>query len=338
MEEKERKVKEETDKSKVEANETTQKETTEVVRKTKTKKTIKIKNIIIILVIILLLALVTGFILLNSKYKAASKDFDNKNYLDAISKYEKISWYKDAEEKLNNSYTEYGIELMNNDDCQTALTYFDKAKLDENNEHVKYCNMFIKYYDAFKKAEEDYKAGKLSSAKEKYSKIDSSFKYNGISVADRLNTLKEYKKFVDLSGTKKGTGKMEVRHIYKRDGSWESWYADYSSTSEVKCQILENGNVKILITANFYSYSKYSTLSYALGEKEYTAYYTATVKKNGSIPSKFGSSTAAVAPSGTKGKATLKYSNGKFTLNFLLDDKNYSQHFRNKYTSKITYK
>lgn len=313
-------------------------EVNEVTKENKKGKKIKGKTVVIILGFILVLIIVALFIVLISQYNAGNEAFDNKNYLEAISKYEKISWYSDTEDRLTNAYIEYGMDRLNNDDCQTALSYFDKANLDENDEYVKYCNMFIKYYDDFKKAEENFNAGKLSKAKEIYSKIDSSFKYHDIKVADRLNTLKEYEKFVNLTGTKSGTGKMEVRHIYKRDNSQESWYADYTNSCDVTSQIQEDGSVKIFVTARFYSYSKYSSLSYALGEKEYTAYYSVTVKKDGSIPNKFGSFPAAVAPSGTKGNATLTYSDGKFTLDFLLDDKNYSQYFRNKYTSKITYK
>ena len=272
------------------------------------------------------------------QYNNANKALDSKEYLDAISMFEKISWYSDSSEKLNDAYYGYGKELMDADDCVTALQYFDKVGLDENNEDVKYCKMFNEYFDDFKKAEENFTDGKLAKAQEMYQKIDSTFKYKDVSVASRLATLKEYEKFVKLTGTKSGTGKMEVRHIYKEDGSWESWYADYTDYAEVTAQIQEDGSVKILVTAKFYSYSKYSTLSYDLGEKEYSGYYSVTVKKDGSIPSKFGTFPAAVAPSGTKGNATLTYSNGKFTLDFVLNDVNYSQYFSNKYTSKITYK
>jgi len=263
---------------------------------------------------------------------------ESKKYTDAIASFEKISWYSDSSDKLTDAYYGYGIELMNNDDCTQALEYFNKIGLDSNNEHVKYCNLFNEYYPSFKDAEKKFADGNLSKAQEIYQKIDQSFKYKDVSVADRLATLKEYEKFVNLTGTKTGTGKMEVRHIYKRDGSWESWYADYTETADVTAKIQDDGSVKIFVTAKFYSYSKYSTLSYALGEKEYSAYYSVNVKKDEAIPSKFGSFPAAIAPSGTTGNATLTYSNGKFTLDFLLDDKNYSQAFRNKYTSKITYK
>lgn len=296
------------------------------------------KIIAIIVVSLIVLSGVSVFALLLIQYNKGSKALDGKQYEDAITTLEKISWYSDSSEKLKDAYFGYGLELMNNDDCTQALEYFTKSGLDSNDENVKYCNMFNKYYSSFKTAEDYFKDGKLSKAKEAYEKIDNTFKYKEISVADRLSTLKEYEKFVNITGTKSGKGKMEVRHIYKRDGSWESWYADYTNSATVTAQIQEDGSVKINITAKFYSYSKYSTLSYALGEKEYSAYYSATVKKDGSIPSKFDSFPAAVAPSGTIGNASLTYSKNTFTLNFLLDDKNYSQAFRNKYTSKITYK
>lgn len=281
---------------------------------------------------------VVAFILLIMQYNKGVKALDGKQYTEAMTLLEKISWYSDSSEKLKEAYSGYAIELMNSDNCTEALDYFNKSGVNENDENVKYCNMFNQYYSSFKTAETYFKDGKLSKAKDAYNKIDKTFKYKDISVADRIATLNEYEKFVKLTGTKSGTGKMEVRHIYKRDGSWESWYANYTGYADVTAQIQEDGSVKINVTAKFYSYSKYSTLSYALGEKEYSGYYSVTVKKDEAIPSKFGSFPAAVAPSGQVGNAKLTYSSNKFTLDFVLDDKNYSQAFRNKYTSKITYK
>lgn len=301
------------------------------------KKKVNVKLVIIAICLIVVIAIATAVVMLLSQYNNATKALESKKYSEAITAFEKINWYSDSKSKLNEAYLGHAKELMNADDCSTALQYFEKAGLDENNEDVKYCKLFVEYYDDFKLAEEYYTNGELAKAQEKFNKIDSTFKYKDVSVADRLATLKEYETFVKLTGTKSGKGKMEIRHIWKYDGSWDSWYADYTSYADVTAKIQEDGSVKISVEANFYSYSKWSSLSYGLGEKVYTSYHSVTVKKGGKIPSSFGKNPAVKAPSGTWGYGTLTYKNGVFKLSFLLDDKNYSTNFRNKYTSTITY-
>ena len=301
-------------------------------------KKIKPKTIIFIITVIIILVFVVFGIMGYLNYSDGNKAFENKNYLKAISKYEKISWLGDVKKRLNNAYVAYGNEFMNNDDCNNALIFFKKTNLGENDKNVKYCNMYNLYYDDFEKAEKYYEEGKLSHSLELYNKIDSSFTYHDVSVADRLRTLGEYERFVNLTGTKNGTGKTNVSHIWKRNGSWEGWDSDFDSTLEIKCIIQDDGTIKIILNASFLTFTNYSSLQSALKADTVTAYFNSVVNKDEEIPASFDSFPAVVANSGALGYASLTYSNGESTLNYLLDDVNYSQYFSNKYTSTITYR
>ena len=263
--------------------------------------------------------------------------YSNGNYLDAIKYYKKSSFWV-SEKDYNKAYIEYGNTLKEKNNCEEALSYYKKGNLSEESEEITYCNVYLTNEKAFENAEREYEDGNLSKAKKLFEEIDNDFEYNKIKVSDRIKTLNDYSKFVNLTGEKSGSdGYMEVRHIYKKNGSWDSWYGNYSSIANVKCIIQEDGSVKISIVANFYSYTKWSSLSYGLGEKTTTAYFTVTVNKDDNLPSGYDSYPALKAPSGEVGYAELTYSNGKFSLNFTLDDINYSTSFRNKYTSKISY-
>ncbi len=266
-------------------------------------------------------------------YAQAEKNVEEKNFDDAIEAFFELGDFLNSEEELNRAYYLKAEDLLENKKYKDAIDNYKKAKKYEDSENkINVCNFLL--------AEENYQAGKLYDAQKKFKKLPKDFEYNGLKVSERLDTLEKYKSFVDLSGTWKGSkGKYEVRQIWKYDGSWESWYNSFSSSFEITCVIKGDGSVKVSGNPTFYSYVNYSTLGYAVNEKEFDAPIDFTVKKGKKIPSKLVSSyPSAFAPDGTVGKTTLTYSSGKIKLSFTLNDTAYSQDFTNKYTSKITFK
>lgn len=265
-------------------------------------------------------------------YSNALISIDDGKYSEAIDSLKNLEGFLDTDNILKKAYYLNAEKLFADKSYSSAKENYEKAgDYEDAKEKVNSGDMMI--------AEEYYKDGELYKAKQIYSKLPSDYTFNDIKVSDRLNTLKTYNAFVELSRGWKGKGKMEVRHIYKRDKSWESWYGSYTDYASFKCVIQEDGSVKVTGTANFYSYTNYSTVNYLVDSKDVDVPISFTVKKGGKIPAKLISNyPALVAPDGTAGKVNISYSAKAIKLSFVLYDKNYSTYFSNKYTSSITFK
>lgn len=266
------------------------------------------------------------------KYSNALVAIDNGEYSTAISTLKDLKDFLNSEKELQRAYYLYAEKLFSEKSYSSAKENYENAgDYEDAKEKINAGDILT--------AEEYFKNGELYKAKQIFSKLPSDYTYNDIKVSDRLNTLNQYNAFVELSRNWKGKGKMEVRHIYREDKSWESWYGNYVGYASFKCVIQDDGSVKVTGTADFYSYTNYSSVNYLVNSKDVEVPISFTVKKGGKIPSKLVSGyPALIAPSGKVGKAKITYSSKEIKLNFELYDKEYSAYFSNKYTSKITYK
>lgn len=264
-------------------------------------------------------------------YAEALQLFKDGKFDEAIKALEKMNNFEKAEEFLLDAYYGKANKLFEAGKYKDAITYYEKSGVkDLEQRQINNAKIML--------AEEKFQAGDLAEAKKMFLELDQTLEYNKVNVAARVAILNEYQSYINLIGTWSGTnGKLEVRHIYKRDGSWESWYSSYDHSMTVKCKINEDGSVTMSGIANFWTYTNYSTVNYLVNSKSVAVPYSVTIKKGEKIPTTLIKYPALVAPSGEIGYATLTYANNKFNLSFTLNDKNYSQSFRNLYTSKITY-
>ncbi len=268
-----------------------------------------------------------------TNYAKALLNIENKEYDSAISLLSNLKDFEKSKENLLKAYYLKAEDLFNNKDYNSAITNYKKADgYEDSNNKINASNLML--------AEEKYQDGALSDAKKVFEKLPKNFTYNDISVATRIKTLNDYKNFVNLTGTWKGSnGKMNVRQTHDSTGIWEDWTANYSESFNIKCKIKDDGSVDISGNVRFYSYTNYSTLSTLLNQKEFTVPIKINVKKGKSIPSKLVSSyPALISKSGATGKANVTYSSGNIKLSFSLVDSNYSANFTYKYTSNITFK
>lgn len=264
-------------------------------------------------------------------YAKSLNALDNKNYNEAIKTLEKMSGFENADEMLRKAYYFKGNELFDKEDFKGAIDYYAKSNEYEDSSNKINISKLLQ-------AEKKYLEGNLQEAKKLYSELPNDLEYKEVKVSDRLDILKKYQNYVNLSGNWRGTnGYFEVKHIYKYDGSWESWYNSYSAEANIKC-IIEKDEVKITGDATFYSFTNYSTVSSAVNSKSVTVPINLTINAGEAIPKKLVTDyPALIANSGAIGNTNIEYTGGKIKLNFLLNDKNYSQSFSNKYTSRITY-
>lgn len=266
------------------------------------------------------------------EYAEALNNLEGKNYVDAIKPLEKLSGFENADEKLKEAYYLRAGELLDEEKFDNAKEYYSKAlDYEDAKEKIEICR--------FLTAEKKYLEGYLYEAKTLYEELPKDLVYKNVKVSDRLETLSRYDAFVKLSGTWKGTnGYYEVRHIYKRDGSWESWYNSYSAEAPIKCVINGDGSVKITGRATFYSFTNYSTVNSAVKNEDVDVPIDITVKAGETIPKKLVTNyPGLIANSGVIGYANVEYTGKEIKLNFSLNDSDYSQYFSNKYTSRITF-
>ena len=265
-------------------------------------------------------------------YAKALENIEKGEYAKAIDALEKLPKFENADEELQRAYYLKGESLLKEENYEDAREAYEKSQ------DYKDAKDKINISD-FLAADVQFNEGNLYEAKKLYEKLPKDLTYNDVKVSDKLDLLKKYDKFVKLSGTWNGkNGYFEVREIWKYNGSWENWYSSYVDKFDIKCVIDKSGDVKITGTANFYSYTNWSTLSYALNTKSVSVPIDLTVKADGSIPSKLVSKyPALVASDGTVGYVTLEYNGSQIKLNYSLNDTNYSQNFTHKFVSRITY-
>jgi len=265
-------------------------------------------------------------------YAKALSEMEFGNYLDAIQGLTDIGDFEKAPYYLKMAYYLYGESLVESKKYDEAIEQFILADdYEDAKDKIKMSNLL--------KAEKYYKEGSLVEAKAIYSKIDKDFEYEGIKVSDRLNTFKKYSGYVNLAGSWKGTnGLMTVKHIYKSNGSWDSWKNIYTSDLTLKCIIADDGSVKVFGSTNFFTFTNYDDEVSKVGYDNIEIPIFLDVKAgkpfSGAILNKY---QAFKVKDGTVGYVTLTYSNNKIVLSYKLDDVKFSKDYRNLYTSTITY-
>lgn len=231
-----------------------------------------------------------------------------------------FSW---SEEKDALDYTNYanGMDKFSQKKYADARVKFTKTNVENAAEMVTACSLML--------AEEDLKAGELNAALKKYKALPEEFEYGNVSVSQRLDLLNKYSSFVDICGKYTASQNyIETRNIYKRTGSWDSWYFDNNNVLpgelSIRCIPNENGTITITGTVSFYRFTDYSSLS---------AYCEATTTTK-----KFTISGVASIPNSydIDSSTTLKYSNGVFSISYSVRD-DYSAHFYNVYSSSVSY-
>lgn len=264
-------------------------------------------------------------------YATALNNIKKGEYETGIKSLKEMEDFEDAKESVKKGYYLQGENYLKDKKYDSAVKSFTEA--DDYKDAKDKINNAL-----FLNAEEAYKDGNLAVAKANFQKVDKDYEYNNVKVSDRLDTLNKYSSYVSLAGDYSGSGKMEVREIWKYDGSWESWYSSYSDSAKIRCVINDDGSVKITGNVDFYSYTNWSTISSYVNSKEISVPIAIDVKKGNKMPTTLASGWPALtANSGTVGKAKVTFESGKLKLSFDLNDKNYSQSFTHRYMSNATY-
>lgn len=248
--------------------------------------------------------------------------YNNKNYAEALEYLEPLeSKLEIAKELLPEVHFAYAVLLFDSAEYLDAMTQFKAAgNYSETDSYISACTLMA--------AEEQIANGDLGKAKTALESLPEDFSYEGITVAERLETLNNLNGFVEICGKWSASKNyIESRNVYKSNGSWDSWYFDQTATNQILelfCNLNDDGTVTIVGEVSFYKFSDYSSL------KEYcNATITSrsfTIKNVTEIPSSYK----------IDENTTLKYSNGVFSIEYSVKD-NYSAHFYNLYRSNVTY-
>lgn len=242
---------------------------------------------------------------------------DAKDYASAVDCFALIST---DEADVNRAYCE-GMVAYSQKDYSVAKAKFRKAgDYPEASTYVTACSLM--------EAEELLKTGHLNEAKTAFEKLPQEFSFDNISVSDRVRTINNAGAFATVCGEWSPTKNyIESRNVYKRNGSWDSWYIDETLSDqslEITCYLNSDGTVTIKGSVSFYRFTDYSSLSAYCEATKTTENFTISNLK--SIPSSYN----------IDSNTTLKYSNGNFSLEYSMRD-NYSTYFYNLYNSSITF-
>ena len=255
------------------------------------------------------------------EYATGRKNLNDKKYSDAITCFTKAKDIEDGSIRLQEANYLLGDERFKNKSYSDAIKYYTAAgNYKDAADKVNASNLMT--------AEDKLKNGFLNEAKAILLKLPTDYSYNGISVKGRLEMLESHKALVNACG--KWTASynyIETRNVYKRDGSWDSWYYDTvlpGQSITIKCRMNNDATFTIEGTVTFERFTDYSSLS-SLCNPTTTTKQFAFEKVNGI-------STSYSLDNNT----TLKYSNGTFSISFSEKD-NYSSYFYNLYKSSVTF-
>ena len=273
----------------------------------------KIKRIAIICgiiaaIIIAVIIVVNMYIIPKGNYDKGVDAYKAKKYAAAIEYFNKADGFSDSEKYLKKCNYRAGMDELENGFYYEAAEYLKSAgNYKDAKINLKYCRAVIKledgdYSDAYNdfvelgdfreskymmnacslmEAEEYYQDGDLEFAQELYEDLPKMFKYNGITVKDRLDLLKKYEDFFGLCGNHSlADSYMEVKQTHDSTGIWENWYSeDPGGELYLECRILDNGKLHITGTASFWIYTEYSSLESIVSDHEYykTVYIDETV-------------------------------------------------------------
>ena len=189
--------------------------------------------------------------LLMSYYDYGDRLLKEKKYSEASESYISAGTYKDAAKMVNYAL---GMEAIENKEFDKAYSYFESAGgVRKSKRMMNACKLL--------EAEDLYQQGHLGEAKNAFKALPKKFKYNGISVSKRLDTLARYSSFVSLCGEWSDVDAyMEVRQTYRDDGSSHYWYSTCAADMKITCKIQKNGKVLIEGRVDFSLYTEYSSL------------------------------------------------------------------------------
>lgn len=287
---------------------------------------------------------------LASTYALADENEKKEEYEKAIEEFDSVGSYSDARERIfaiglarlqakdydlaekafetgSTSESEYyynytlGKHSFEQKKYSDAKSFFSKCKVEDAEELCTACDYLI--------AENHYQDGELNTAKKLFEALPKDYTYNnGVKVSTRLETLEKFKSFIALCGTWKPTDNdIESRNIYKRNGSWDSWYYDSVISDQsitIKCVINNDSTITVKGNVSFYRFTDYSSLQKYCKATQTTK--TFTIKNVTQIPASY------VVDSNT----TLKFANDIFSISYYVKD-NYSASFYNTYTSRVTF-
>lgn len=256
------------------------------------------------------------------KYAIGMDLFAKKDYVSAMDAFKAASNVENAAEMYTQATYLQGKVLFGKKDYASAKSYFTKVPDYSDAEVMRSaCDLY--------RAEEQYKKGYLNTAQDIYNTLPSDFEYGGISVADRLATLKKYSNFVAMCGKWKATGDCEIesRQTSRSYGSWDAWTQTWTNPSQylsITCVINGDGTVTVSGSAEFYRFTNYSSLGAYVNASTKTVSFTKTMS---SVPNR-----SEVATN-----FTLTYSGGSYKAVYKLVDDTESVYFRYTYTSEYTY-
>lgn len=285
-------------------------------------------------------------------YLYAEKLYGEEKFYDASTHYNIVVNYDDTHDKL----IQCGTKLLENKEYKKSLDIFEMIETDEVSQLKNYASGMNSlnngsYEDAKKSftaagdyndsksminacdlmiAENHCKNGKFAEAKKIYSSLPEDFTYNGISAASRISLLNNSQTLINSIGTWRASDNyIETRNVYKRTGSWDSWYHGHDNVLsgqniEISCTMNSNNTFNIKGEVSFYKFDDYSSLSAYCKAKITTKSFS--INNVTAIPSSYQ----------IDSNTTLNYSGGVFSIKYSERD-NYSSYFYNVYSSSVTY-
>ncbi|MEA4921240.1 MAG: hypothetical protein VB078_10005 [Clostridiaceae bacterium] len=215
-----------------------------------------------------------------------------------------------------------GIQFLKYGYYKDALTEFnlvDKNYFNLDDSYINSCKLLL--------AEDYFKSGDLSIAKNLYNNLPNEFSYNGVSVSSRVSLLDKYSSFVDMCGKWKATGATvaKAQGLSKTSSYYNCWEDSSSNDFEgnliVKCIINGDGTVTIS------------------GTVEYPGYYLSNGDLYCSDSSKKFSKTLSSFPNEITiaDDVTLTYSNGTLSLLYYRKDRTSDAQYNWEFISSCTY-
>lgn len=219
----------------------------------------------------------------------------------------------DAPSRMKEAYYGQGEELLKRKDYEEAANSFRCAE--------GYADAAAKITTcSFLTAEDYFADGSLNTAKKLYDSLPSDFEYNGVTVAERLETLNKYKAFLPLCGRWDASDSANrVKTI--SSSSRYYWIGKPDATHgqiTVKCVIGSDGKVTVRGEVQFLRYSNFSASSYLLSTTREKISFSQTVTK-ANFAFKVGNLTLSHSANGYRAKWQVKEKSGTATNTYSAD-------------------
>lgn len=255
------------------------------------------------------------------QYATGRKNLNEKKYSEAITCFTNAKNVEDSSTRLQEANYLFGEEKFKGKSYSDAIKYYTAAgNYKDAADKVNASNLMT--------AEEKLKSGYLNEAKSILTKLPSDYSYNGITVKGRISILDSHKGLVNACGKWTASKNyIEARDVYRRTGSWDSWYVDSvipGQSITVNCCMNSDATFTISGSVTFERYTEYSILS--------TYCERSLVTKSFSFKNVNGISTSYKLDDNT----TLNYSNGVFSISYSCRE-NYSAYFYYLYKSSVTF-